>query len=70
MFPTSYVHHQEHCIVHADFMLSFPPIYVNCLAGWGMCVENIPYKAACTIQCSWWWTWDVRNMYRTRRTAL
>jgi len=19
-------------------------------------MENIPYKAACTIQSSWWWT--------------
>ena len=57
MFRTSYVHHQEDYIVHAALYgifsmhlfkqstsTSFNLVY--CLH---KCMENIPYKAACTI---------------------
>jgi len=37
MFRTSYVHHQEDCIVHAALYGLFSCIYASSLSGWRMC---------------------------------
>jgi len=44
MFRTSYVHHQEDYIVHAVWSTSFS--LTDCLQ---KCMNNISYKATCTI---------------------
>jgi len=63
MFRTSYVVHAALCGIFPMHLCKQSIRLKDVLDDYlHKRMENIPYKAACTIQSSWRWTYAVRNM--------